>query len=291
MFKIDPACPTELKLMNTVDSKGDFPVTLAVSKLNSMVCVGNTGANAGIACAKFSGKGMQQMDELRPLGFNLAQTTPPVGPTNSVADLFFSNDEKVLFTMVKGNMTASQPGGVSVYPVTGGKVSQTATVNNALNGTAVLFGTVPIPDSKSLFATDASFGATILTADAKQSKLSVKVKTAVSNQKATCWATISPFTKTGFVTDAASNRLVEIDLNTGDIIQIYSLTTPQSGMIDLEASGKNIFALAPTNKAGQTSAVAVFDVSGGKGKAKQIQNFLLSGIKSTVQGMAVYSNE
>jgi hypothetical protein len=42
------------------------------------------------------------MDELREFD-DLAQTTPPVGPTNTVSHVFFSGDEGMVFVTVKGD--------------------------------------------------------------------------------------------------------------------------------------------------------------------------------------------
>ena len=288
MFKIDSRDPTKLTMVGQpVDTKGDFPVSMAVSTRNSMVCVGNTGVKAGVACGKVTREGLVAMDDLRPLTFDLQQSNPPTGPLNTVADILFSDDESVLYAVVKGNMTANQPGGVAAFTVdcNKGQVSQKA-VSNTPNGTAVLFGTVPIPGTNSLLATDASFGATILSADSKGTTLSLKAKTAVPNQAATCWTEVSSFTKTAFLTDVGVNHLVEMDTKTGALIQVYNLTTPQTGMIDLATAGKNIFALAPS--ANTSTSVQVFDVSGGRGKAKQIQNFLPQGVSATAQGMAVF---
>ena len=285
MFKIDQQDPTKLTMLGQpVDVNGEFPLSVAVSPKANMACVASSGAKAGVSCGKFSSAGMGQMDELRSLGLDLQQTTPPVGPTNTVADLLFSRDEQTLYAMVKGNKTQSQPGGIAAYPVTDGTPATTPVSNNGINGTAVLFGTTTIPGTTNLFATDASFGAAILTSKGG-STLSLQSTAKIADQKATCWIAISPFTKTAFVTDVGANHLVEMDTCTGQIIKEYQLTTPNQGMIDLQAAGQFIYALSPS--ANVSTAIQVFDVSGGKGMAKQIQNFLPTGANATVQGMAV----
>ncbi|EON98232.1 putative 3-carboxymuconate cyclase protein [Phaeoacremonium minimum UCRPA7] len=55
------------------------------------------------------------MDALRP--FDLQQTTPPLGPTNTVSQVFFSNDDNTLFTTVKGDPTKNNTGFLAAYPV------------------------------------------------------------------------------------------------------------------------------------------------------------------------------
>ena len=286
MLKIDEKDPTKLTPVGQpADVKGDFPNSVAVSKKNRLACVASTGARAGVACGGFSGDGLGQMDDLRSLTFNLNQSNPPSMPLNTVSDIIFSNDEKTLYAMVKGNMTADQPGGVAAYPVNGGAVAAEAVSNNQLTGTAVLFGTATIPGSNSLFASDASVGSAVLAADGSGQKLSVQAIATIPGQAATCWATVSPFTKTAFVTDIGMNRLVEMDTASGQMIMEYNLTTPATGNIDLKAAGQFVYALAPG--VNTSSAVQVFDVSAGKGQAKQIQYFLPDNTNAAIQGMAI----
>lgn len=288
MFTIDAVDATKLTLLGQpVNTAGDFPVTLAVSTRHKLACVGNTGAKAGIACASFSAKtGLSAMDTLRP--FSLNQVTPPTGPLNTVADTFFNGNQSVLFTTIKGDPTVNNTGFLSAFSVTPrGKVS-TQETRSSPAGTAVLFGTVGIPGTNNLLATDASFGAAIigLSGGTAPNKGTVLASAKIADQAATCWATVSHATKTGFVTDVAVNHLIEIDVTTGAIIKELALANGNPGMIDLEAAGKFIYALSP-GSANATSKVAVFDVSGGKGNAKAIQNFGLKGVGPRAQGMAV----
>ena len=286
MFKIDQQDPTKLTIMGQpVNVNGEFPVSVAVSKKSSMACVASTGATAGVSCGKFSSAGIAQMDQLRSLSFDLQQTTPPVGPLNTVGDLLFSQDEKTLYAIVKGNMTQNQPGGVAAYAVTDGTPANTPVSNNQLNGTAALFGTTQIPGSNNLFATDAAFGTAILSTKIDGTTFSVQNTVKIADQKATCWVTVSPVTNTAFVTDVAANHLVEMDMSTGQLIMEYNLTTRNAGNIDLKAAGQFIYALSPGVNV--STAVQVFDVSAGQGKAKQIQNFLPMNTNGSVQGMAV----
>lgn len=83
------------------------------------------------------------------------------------------------------------------------------------------------------------------------------------------------------------NRLLEMNTTTGAVIRDQNLTNGNPGMIDIEAAGSFVYALSPGN-ANVTSAVAVFDVSGGPGKAKAIQNFNPTGVTSSAQGMVAF---
>lgn len=292
MFAINPADATCLTMVGQpVAVPGEFPNTVAASMKNKLVCVGTSGAKAGISCASFSGQtGIGAMDALRPFALN--QTTPPVGPTNTVSHTFFSSDETRLFTTVKGDPPANKTGFLSVFPIQqamGGmsKLSMTET-RSSPNGTLVLFGSAPIANRpNSIFVTDASFGAAVLSVD-NMSKATVAGKQAIQGQAATCWSTISPLTNTAFVTDVAVNRVVEMSIDDAKIVSTLDLSANgDMGLIDLRAAGGFVYALAPGNGS-MPAAVTVLDVSGGKGTMKQAQHFKLSGIAgNTAMGMAV----
>ena len=288
MFKIDKQDPTKLTLVGQPASvNGDFPVTVAISDKNSLACVASTGAKAGVSCGSFSDAGLAQMDQLRSLSFDLEQTTPPSGPTNTVGDIIFSQDQQTLYTIVKGNMTTNQPGGVAAYPVVNGQPATTPVSNNQLNGTAVLFGTTRIPGTDSLFASDASIGGAILSASKDGTSLSVQKTINIPGQKASCWAIISKVTGTAFLTDAGTNALTEVDPKTGDIIASHNLSAPNTGNFDLRARGNFLYTLA--HNGNMTTAIQVLDISAGRGQAKQIQNFTPMNVSATTQGMAIFS--
>jgi hypothetical protein len=197
---------------------------------------------------------------LRP--FDIGQSTPPVGPTNTVSQTFFNADSTALLTTVKGNPAVNNTGFLSVFPVVNGAVSRKDTQSSPA-GTAVLFGTALIPGSDNIFVTDASFGSATLSLSANN-VATVIASTKIADQAATCWAAISDVTNSAFVTDVAVNHLVEVNPTTGALIKETKLTNGNPGMIDLVAAGEFIYALSPGNNATK-AAVTVFDVSGGQG--------------------------
>ncbi|KAI1610839.1 hypothetical protein EDD36DRAFT_304840 [Exophiala viscosa] len=293
MFAIDASNSTKLTLLGQpVDLPGDFPNTVAASVKHKTVCVGTTGATNGVSCSSFSRSGLSAMDGLR--SFNLNQTTPPVGPTNTVSQLFFSEDESRLFATVKGDPTVNNTGFFSVFPVdtsSWGKPATVATtdVRSSPDGTAVLFGSANIPGASLVFVTDASFGGAVLDVDPATNVASLVAKQAIDGQAATCWATISSVTNSAFVTDVGVNRVVEMSLTNASIIAETDLSANgDPGLIDLKAAGNFIYALSPGN--GTTpAAITVLDVSGGQGSAKSIQHLTLTsmGVDKNAQGMAV----
>ncbi|KAI1750407.1 hypothetical protein F4782DRAFT_509625 [Xylaria castorea] len=291
MFAINPFDPTKLTLIGKpVAVPGEFPVTVAASERSKVVCVATSGAVAGLSCSTFSPFGIGAMDTLRP--FDIGQTTPPVGPTNTVSHAFFSEDESTIFTTVKGDPPTNKTGfmaafSVSAQSVYGGKASVAQQgMRSSPAGTAVLFGTSTIPGSDNLFVSDASFGAVVLTnggvSNAKAA-FTVKGKGVIEGQSATCWSVISPATKTAFVTDVNVNRLVEMSLEDASIKSVIDLSkNGDPGLIDLRAAGNLVYALSPGN--GTTpAAVTVVDAV----TKKQVQHFQLTQVGKTAQGMAM----
>ena len=290
MFKINKNDPTSLTMVGQpVSVPGEFPNTIAASAKQKLVCVGTSGAKAGVSCSSFSASGIAGMDALRP--FKLNQTTPPSGPLNTVSQVFFSQDETRLYTTVKGDPTKGNTGFLSSFGVEAGcdrgqmMVSQTG-VQSSPNGTAVLFGSSTIPGSTDLFVTDASFGAAVLSMDKATNVASVKGKSAIEGQKATCWATVSKATKTAFVTDVAMNRIVEMSVTDAKILNTIDLSANgDPGLIDLQAAGNFIYALSPGNGT-KSAAISVVDVQ----SKKQVQHFQAVGSSfgKDSMGMAVF---
>ncbi|ORY17277.1 hypothetical protein BCR34DRAFT_51332 [Clohesyomyces aquaticus] len=334
MFTISASDPSSLQQVGQPAAlSGTFPNTVAASSKNSLVCVGTTGSKAGVSCANFNAKtGIGKMDALRP--FDLGQSDPPVGPTNTVSQSFFSEDENTLFTTVKGDPAVNKTGFLSAFAVDGkagvqtrnnanggqkwkgngkgkgkGKANGNAAgnaANNACNqgnaastlstkdtqssppGTAVLFGSAPIPGQNKIFVTDASFGAGILSLDSAN-KAVLSANQSIGDQKATCWATISAVSNSAFVTDVGINRIVEMSLEDASIMNIVDLSKePASaadpGLIDLKAAGNFVYALSPGNGTSD-AAISVVDVT----SKKLVQHATLKavGAGANAQGMAV----
>jgi hypothetical protein len=298
MLAISASDPTKLSLVGQpVAIPGEFANTVAASLKNRIVCVGTSGALAGISCSSFSARGLHPMDNLRP--FDLGQTTPPVGPTNTVSQTFFSADESMLFTTVKGDPPTNKTGFFSAFPVQrirarSRKGIRTKAAVSSIDqrstpeGTVVLFGSQAIPGTTNVIATDAAFGAAILSVDPASGQATTIATGKVQGQVATCWVTVSPVTGTAFVTDVATNRIVEMSVKDASVLSELDLSANGNpGLIDLRAAGNFIYALSPGNGTTE-AAVTVVDISGGSGSAKMIQNFGLSGVAGqNSMGMAV----
>ncbi|TVY82155.1 hypothetical protein LSUE1_G002997, partial [Lachnellula suecica] len=211
---------------------------------------------------------------------------PASGPVNTISQVFFNADSSALLTTVKGNPAVNNTGFLSAFPVQNGCVSRQET-RSSPNGTAVLFGVAALPGPGNKFImTDASFGAALISLSSNLTG-TVNAATPLAGQKATCWATFSSTTGTAFVTDVGVNRLVELDAGNGGIVKEYEGGNGNLGMIDLEGKGDFVYALAPGN-ASTPASVSVWDVSEGRGNAREVQNFMPRGVSDTVQGMAVF---
>ncbi|KAF3401692.1 hypothetical protein F1880_009969 [Penicillium rolfsii] len=286
MFKVNKFDPTKVTMTGEpVKIPGEFPVTVTASTKRRTVCVGYTGAKAGVSCTQFTADGLQRMEEV--LHLNLNQTTPPVGPTNTVAQVFFAADDTRLITTVKGDPSSGRTGFVSVLPFKDpiSSIFQNHDIRTSPPGTAVLFGGVEIPGTSNLLVTDASFGATILELNDITNEISLKQKIVIENQKATCWAAYSRARESIFVTDAALNRLVEVSKDGSTTVKIVDLKNGDPGLVDLQIVDRFVYALSPGN--GTTvAAITVFDTFQGR----QIQHYELGmlGVGQRSQGLAVF---
>ncbi|KAH6621601.1 hypothetical protein B0J18DRAFT_432899 [Chaetomium sp. MPI-SDFR-AT-0129] len=289
-FSINKSDPTKLtRVGHPVKVPGEFPNTVAASAKHRIVCVGTSGVINGVSCAPFTpAGGIGTFDALRP--FDLKQTTPPVGPTNTVSQVFFSDDERTLFSIVKGDPPKNTTGFLAAFPVEaawgpGAKASVSAKgTRSSPEGTAVLFGSFVIPGSSDIFVTDASFGAAVLSVGTDL-KATTKGRGAIDGQAATCWSTYSPATKTAFVTDVAVDRLVEVSVTDASILNVIDLSANgQSGMIDLRALDEWIYVLAPGNNVTEP-AVVVVDAT--TRKQVQVKGLGSLGVTGRGQGLAV----
>ena len=291
MLAIDPVDPSKLTLVGKPAAvPGEFTNTVAASAKHKLVCVGATGAVAGISCAPFDGRsGIGKMDALR--AFDIKQSTPPVGPTNTLSQVFWSNDESTLFATIKGDPAKNNTGFLAAFAVDcNGRAAAVSArgVQSSPRGTAVLFGSLPIPKTSNIFATDASFGGAVLSVDGT-GHASLGAAQPIDGQKATCWVTISRASNSAFVSDVATPRLVEMSLDNASIIgQVDLASTGANGMIDLKASADLLYALAP-GSANTSTQVLVMNVKGGSKQAKLVQQFDAGalGAGAISQGMAV----
>ncbi|KAI9714189.1 MAG: hypothetical protein M1812_006410 [Candelaria pacifica] len=283
LFSIDKEDSTKLTLVGgPVDSRGEFPASVAVSQKLQQACVANTGAKANIACFAIDAtKGLTALDE-SPREFDLSQSTPPTNSSSTISEVFFNDDSTALFATVKGDGKSDNPGYIAVFPVSKDGVVSTEPVKSSPAGTAFLCGASTIPGTNKLLVTDPSNdirGATILSLDTTTYAVATAAVTHIEDNNATTNAAFSAFTGSVFVTDDYVNHLVEIDPNSGAVLNDYHFEKDHAGFADLKVAGKFVYALEPAAQ----STIAVVDVSTGK----EVQHFVAKGLGSHAQGLAV----
>ena len=282
VFRIDEYNATKLTLLGQPqDTKGEFPISIAVSTKNQLVCVANGGAINGITCASYSSDGLGPFDQLR--NFNLDLTTPPVGLGSTVSHVFFSDAEDVLFTTVKGTTATNPNGFLSASRVINGKVAYNDT-RSSISNTTILFGAATIPGTTDILVAEFTFGGEVISVNA-QLQGSAKAHVVVPNTAGSCWATFSTASGTGFTADGGNNQLAEIDVEAGTLATLLRPANSNFGMNDVTSVGNWVYALSP-NRNGNATAVTVFDVSGGKGTGRDIQSFLPGGAHNYASGLA-----
>ncbi|KAL2810537.1 hypothetical protein BJX63DRAFT_423000 [Aspergillus granulosus] len=280
--------PSKLTLVGSpAKIPGEFPNTVAASSKGNLVCVGTTGAKAGVSCTTYSAKGLGELDALRP--FDLNQTTPAVGPPNTVSHVLFSTDGSALYAIVKGDGTPENPGFFSVFPVKYGCKPETAAyvsradIRSSPEGTDLLFGAAIIPSSGLVFVTDPGFGVSIIEVNPETHIATALNNVKIPGQSAICWAAYSQKTSSVFLTDVLVNRLVEVDAEDGEILLTADLPNDDPGLVDLWVVGRHVYALSPGN--GTTdAAITVFDFV----KNEQVQRVSLLGVGAgpSAMGMA-----
>ncbi|KAI9829271.1 MAG: hypothetical protein M1826_005735 [Phylliscum demangeonii] len=299
LFSIDADDATKLVMVGKPTyTLGDFPVSVAVSERLQQACVANTGVKAGIACFEITSGGLVALESQLSRVFDLQQTTPPSIFKTDISHTVFNDDSTALVTTVRGDISHTHTGLISVYPVlANGRVS-THDVRTFPPRTAALFGVAPIPGtrdprtgSSAFVIADPTFGAGLFRISASTGAVATVALTAIPNQNGTCWATYSAATRSVFVADAMGSTLVEIDPATGAVLQDLRTTVGNLGSIDLVAPANGfVYALSFSADPHLTPAVAVYDLTAGRATARQVQNFRPSAgrLSNNAQGMAVY---
>ncbi|MCJ1306950.1 hypothetical protein MMC25_000594 [Agyrium rufum] len=285
MFAIDPANPTSLTLVGTPVNTMPLPDSVAVSAINQIVCVANTGAPSVIQCATYdSSSGIGELDAERQL-FPPQLNVSSDAMYNAVGDIFFSDAEDYLFLTMKGVKGTPFQGYFGAMDVNCGQVNENITMS-VINGTHALYQSVQIPGTDTILAADAAYGATSFNLNGTQQANHALFQTLVKGQNASCWVEISQSTTTAFISDPIFGRVTEFDYHNGTIVQEIPL--PQdTGALDFSIVGNKIYMLF----VGVTSLhpmVGVFDLSGGRGTAYIAQQAQPAAVTGHVIGLSTW---
>ena len=285
-FQIQPDQPTNITLLNTVPSGGDFPIAVAYSGPKSLLCALNGGANNGVQCFTVGDLGLLALpaSTYQPLG--VTETTPPSGPKGSLSDIIFNTDGSLLFVSGKG-FNATNPGFIATYTVTG--VGATATLSLVAKswptGSVLPFSLTLLPGTDTIVYTDPSNGYGVASY-AANGALSSSAFYSIPSQGANCWSAYSPSTMHVYLSDPGKKVINEVSINgtTSTLVKQY----PTGGSIDIAVAGQYLYALLPG-----LTGIEVFLISG-SGNAVSIQTYATSAytqagtLTPTVQGIAVY---
>jgi len=170
--------------------------------------------------------------------------------------VFFSEDDKLLFVTVKGNIV-NDKGFLSVYPVIYGSVAA-EDIRSSPDGTNLLFGAFQIPGTNKLFVSDSKFGTVILKIEHDYESKTIAKTIIPPGTAGSCWAKYSPVTKSAWVTNPVVNNLVELDVETNAIISQNNITINKTpGMLDLVVPGNFLYVLGAATGSDESSSITV----------------------------------
>lgn len=276
--KDDPQHPTLVG--SPASTMGEFPQTVAYSPALKTVCVLNGGAKAGVSCFSTDhAKGLTPLGRLRSILLN--QSTPPVGPPNTVSDLVFNPSQTALIATVKGDGT--DPGYIYAYPVYGGSISTTPTVSRP-SQLLIDFSLSFIDDSKAVI-TDPSYGASLVDIS-WDFKFTVQTKIVIPGEGAICWSVYSPRFNTVYIIDAGTTNITLVDPQSGAKKGTVVLDAAHNGAFDSQIDREFLYMLRGT------PAVSVLSNDGLTHGVlpTEVQTLDLSALGSRQgwQGMAIY---
>ena len=284
-FRIRPDSPTQLTLLNTVPSGGDFPVSLAYSAARMLLCVLNGGASNGVQCFSATDQGLAAIaSTFQALG--VAQTTPASGPAGSLSDIAFSPDSSLLFVSSKGVPGANSTvhGFIATYAVQGAGPAATLTAlgRSSPVGSVLPFSLTPLPGTDTVVYTDPAtgYGVAAFTAGGALAGSAIYP---VPGQGANCWSAYSAATGAVYLSDPGAKVINEVTVNgtQSALVRQY----PALGPLDIAVAGQYLYALSP-----RLTGIEVFAVAS-PGGARSIQRYntsALAPLTATVQGIAVY---
>ncbi|RCI13347.1 hypothetical protein L249_0797 [Ophiocordyceps polyrhachis-furcata BCC 54312] len=233
-----------------VSSGGEFPNSIAYSEKNKLACVSNTGNKAGVQCFSVPERGpLEHMGGFMPLPVN--QTSPPVGPINTVSDIVFNPSETALYVSIKGD--GKGLGYLYAYRVVNGKVDPTPVISRP-PGLMVDFSLTFFSDDAAVM-TDAAYGASYL-ALGKDLSATVSKKIEIPGQNATCWSVYSPAFNAVYVTDVKSPNITTLDPTSGEIKFVSPGDKKAMGSVDAIADRSWLYVLQAI------PAIARFDLRG-----------------------------
>lgn len=275
MFTIPKNDPWHPKLVGApVPSGGDFPMSVAYSPKHRLACVANSGAKNNVQCYEVTPAGLRPSGESMPLPLN--QTTPPVGPANTVSDILFNPSESALFVTVKGTGTGA--GYIYAYPIGQSKVQPTPRVSRPAElGTN--FGMSFLGSDSKAVVSDPGFGGAFVDIDCNL-KASVTKVVNVTGNAASCWTHYSAEFGAAYIMDAGVPNITVLDPKTMEVKPTLAGPAAAAGMFDGTVGAGHLYALDAAD------SITVYSLK----DSSVAQTFNLTGFgnRQFFQGMAFY---
>lgn len=289
IFSINPSDPTDVKLLNVVDTDGDYPVSIAVN--SDTIAVLNGGTRSNLRCFTWDQSGAINMipSFSRNISLKPRQSTPPKGPPNTVSDVAFSPDNKCLLISYKGS-DMNNPGAISIYTIKNGQLS-TKPIKNILNGGFLPFG-MKTAGNNGLIVTNASNGVNYIVYNSSTGMTNASSSNILPIGGAVCWVTYSPLTKNYYVVGATSNDITELTVNNSSLqsVNTYHLPTGSNpGDSNVAAMGSKNYLYV--NSPGTKSINVLELTSAGTAKITNNVNYPPSYSSPAVVGLAIKMND
>ncbi|GJJ08632.1 hypothetical protein Clacol_002851 [Clathrus columnatus] len=283
MFDIDKRDPTSLKMIGVpVNSGGEFPISVAISKQTGQVCVLNGGKINGVNCYRQDNLfGLVSIKNTRRL-LNLPLSTPPSGPDDSLSQVIFNEDGSLLLVASKGS--PSRPGFIASWNVDQrtGSLSDNYIRSPAASGAALPFGLALIPGTNAIVATDPAVGFSIYDFNNLTPAGAQGTVTAVIGEQAVCWVAYSTKTNNFYMTDIGTGLVTEAHIDDklqGTVVKQYSQGNGSLTLDEAIATLNNkdfLYVLAVGIR-----SITVLSLEG-PGNATPLQKFSLEEIPSSI---------
>ncbi|KAK7755874.1 hypothetical protein SLS62_002161 [Diatrype stigma] len=280
-------------------SGGEFPNSVAYSPALGLACVSNTGARAGVQCYSVGPSGLEPRGAFKPIaaGGLRNQTSPPVGPPNTVSDAVFNPSGTALFVTVKGDGT--DPGYIYAYPVVAapksqqhhgdkgkGKGKAEVAAEARVSRPAELgldFSLTFLGTDRRAFVTDPGFGGAFLDISCDHAVTVARVAN-ITGQMASCWSQYSATHDSVYVFDAGAPDIAVYGAGSGELATVVRGDAAAVGKFDAVVAGDFLYTLD-----GAASITVYSLADGGEPVAVQTLDLAAFGNRQFFQGLAFHS--
>ncbi|KZV68796.1 hypothetical protein PENSPDRAFT_666176 [Peniophora sp. CONT] len=230
IFDIDAENPTTLTPVgDAVESKGDFPESLAWNTRGDKLCVLNGGVDSSVQCYTVDESGAATWASTGAVSGYNQTANPPTGPPGTVSQVFFTPDQENVVAIVKGLRTDfdTYPGFLRVWDINDdavlGDSPTTIEIRPPYGG--LTFSLSQIPGREAYVGSDVVNGALVVDMTNGVDAAVIKPLT-LPNNAGNCWSVAAPKTGTYFISDLLASYINEVkvddDLNP-TLVRQYSV--------------------------------------------------------------------